>query len=175
MYALYNNIVSDIFFHSGICVDFLGTHMISLVLFFRKPGVTHRESDHFQRRSREERSWPDTSGHRWPDAVSIRSLTLSTPRARSRHVSTDRTREQCPPCIRSTFASSVRSIDLDRDRATSPPLTGHTCPASGQLQWASELHQLCHPWSNVPTTKCITMCMCVSKFSQTFLRVLAFH
>jgi hypothetical protein len=28
------------FFHSGICVDFLGTHMISLVLFFRKPGVT---------------------------------------------------------------------------------------------------------------------------------------
>jgi hypothetical protein len=29
-----------IFFHSGICVDFLGTHMISLVLFFRKPGVT---------------------------------------------------------------------------------------------------------------------------------------
>jgi hypothetical protein len=40
MYTLYNNIVSDIFFHSGICVDFLGTHMISLVLFFRKPGVT---------------------------------------------------------------------------------------------------------------------------------------
>jgi hypothetical protein len=42
MYTLYNNIVSDIFFHSGICVDFLGTHMISLVLFFRKPGVTHQ-------------------------------------------------------------------------------------------------------------------------------------
>jgi hypothetical protein len=37
MYTLYNIIVS---FHSGICVDFLGTHMISLVLFFRKPGVT---------------------------------------------------------------------------------------------------------------------------------------
>jgi hypothetical protein len=29
-----------ILFHSDICVDFLGTHMISLVLFFRKPGVT---------------------------------------------------------------------------------------------------------------------------------------
>jgi hypothetical protein len=40
MYTLYNNIVSDIFFYSDICVDFLGTHMISLVLFFRKPGVT---------------------------------------------------------------------------------------------------------------------------------------
>jgi hypothetical protein len=40
MYTLYNNIVSDIFFHSDICVDFLGTHMASLVLFYRKPGVT---------------------------------------------------------------------------------------------------------------------------------------
>jgi hypothetical protein len=29
-----------ILFHSDICVDFLGTHMIILVLFFRKPGVT---------------------------------------------------------------------------------------------------------------------------------------
>jgi hypothetical protein len=40
MYTLYNNIISDIFFHSDICVDFMGTHMISLVLFFEKPGVT---------------------------------------------------------------------------------------------------------------------------------------
>jgi hypothetical protein len=39
MYMLYNNIVSDTF-HSDVCVDFLGTHMISLVLFFRKPSVT---------------------------------------------------------------------------------------------------------------------------------------
>jgi hypothetical protein len=41
MYTLYNNIVSDIFFHSDICVDFLGTHMTSLVLFFAKSGVTN--------------------------------------------------------------------------------------------------------------------------------------
>jgi hypothetical protein len=34
-----------ILFHSGICVDFLGTHMISLVLFFRKPGVTFTRFD----------------------------------------------------------------------------------------------------------------------------------
>jgi hypothetical protein len=27
-------------FHSDICVDFLGTHMTGLVLFFGKPGVT---------------------------------------------------------------------------------------------------------------------------------------
>jgi hypothetical protein len=29
-----------ILFYSDICVDFLGTYMISLVLFFRKSGVT---------------------------------------------------------------------------------------------------------------------------------------
>jgi hypothetical protein len=39
MTTLYNNIVSDIF-HSGVCVDFLGTYITSLVLFFGKPGVT---------------------------------------------------------------------------------------------------------------------------------------
>jgi hypothetical protein len=33
--------------------------------------------------------------------------------------------------------------------------------------------QLRHPWSNVPTTKCFTLCTCVSIFSQTFSRVLA--
>ena len=40
------------------------------------------------------------------------------------------------------------------------------------LTLAPKLH---HPWSNVPTTKCITLCTCVSVFSQTFSRVLAFH
>jgi hypothetical protein len=38
--ALYNIVL--ILFHSDICVDFLDTHMISLVLFFGKPGVTRR-------------------------------------------------------------------------------------------------------------------------------------
>jgi hypothetical protein len=33
-----------ILFHSDICVGFLGTHMISLVLFFRKPGVTRTDT-----------------------------------------------------------------------------------------------------------------------------------
>jgi hypothetical protein len=40
MYTLLNNIVFDIFHSVVVCVDFLGTHMTSLVLFFRKPGVT---------------------------------------------------------------------------------------------------------------------------------------
>jgi hypothetical protein len=30
----------DIFYSVVVCVDFLGTHMTSLVLFFAKPGVT---------------------------------------------------------------------------------------------------------------------------------------
>jgi hypothetical protein len=40
MYTLLNNIVFDIFHSVVVCVDFLDTHMTSLVLFFRKPGVT---------------------------------------------------------------------------------------------------------------------------------------
>ena len=38
MFPLYN-IVSDILYSVVVCVDFLGTHMASLVLFL-KPGVT---------------------------------------------------------------------------------------------------------------------------------------
>jgi hypothetical protein len=38
MYTLFNNIVSDTI-HSVVCVDFLGTHVASLVLFL-KLGVT---------------------------------------------------------------------------------------------------------------------------------------
>jgi hypothetical protein len=40
MYTLLNNIVFDIFHSIVVCVDFLGTHMMSLVLFFRKSGAT---------------------------------------------------------------------------------------------------------------------------------------
>jgi hypothetical protein len=40
MYTLLNHIVFYIFHSMAVCVDFLGTHMTSLVLFFRKPGVT---------------------------------------------------------------------------------------------------------------------------------------
>jgi hypothetical protein len=45
------------------------------------------------------------------------------------------------------------------------------------FQWKTTppLHQLLHPCSNVLTTKCITLCTCVSIFSQTFSRVLALH
>jgi hypothetical protein len=34
MYTLLNNMVFDIF-HYVVCVDFLGTHMASLILFFK--------------------------------------------------------------------------------------------------------------------------------------------
>jgi hypothetical protein len=39
MYTLFNNIVSDTIHSIVVCVDFLGTHMASLVLFL-KLGVT---------------------------------------------------------------------------------------------------------------------------------------
>ena len=39
MYTLFNNIVSHILYSVVVRVDFLGTHMASLVLF-SKPGVT---------------------------------------------------------------------------------------------------------------------------------------
>jgi hypothetical protein len=45
MYTLLNNIVFDIFNSVVVCVDFLGTYMTSLVLFFRKPGVTLAEAE----------------------------------------------------------------------------------------------------------------------------------
>jgi hypothetical protein len=41
MLSLYN-IVSDILYSIVVCIDFLGTHMTSMVSFFRKPGVTTR-------------------------------------------------------------------------------------------------------------------------------------
>ena len=41
IFPLYN-IVSDILYSVVLCVDFLGTHMVSLVLFL-KLGVTHED------------------------------------------------------------------------------------------------------------------------------------
>ena len=44
MYTLFNNIVSDTIHSVVVCVDFLGTHMASLVLFL-KLGVTSSHRD----------------------------------------------------------------------------------------------------------------------------------
>ena len=44
MYTLFNIIVSDIFDSVVVCVDFLDTHMVSLV-FFGKLGVTAMVGD----------------------------------------------------------------------------------------------------------------------------------
>ena len=43
MYMLFNNIVSDTIHSVVVCVDFLGTHIASLVLFL-KLGVTNKAS-----------------------------------------------------------------------------------------------------------------------------------
>ena len=44
MYMLFNNIVSDTIHSNVVCVDSLGTHMVSLVLFL-KLGVTSSHRD----------------------------------------------------------------------------------------------------------------------------------
>jgi hypothetical protein len=43
MYTLFNNIVSDTIHSVTVCVDFLGIHMASLVLFL-KLGVTGKKN-----------------------------------------------------------------------------------------------------------------------------------
>ena len=116
--------------------------------------------------------WPDASGHAWPDPDSVRSLGICL---------------LLRPTTAPDAATSVRSLNDQRPvtssdlylfclgrrwhhrtvrtlRADSPPVKF--------LTLAPKLH---HPWSNVPTTKCITLCTCVSIFSQTFSRVLALH
>jgi hypothetical protein len=87
----------------------------------------------------------------------------------STYVSSDQTQ---PLSVRSLTLASIWS--QAESNAASSPLTGRAGPASNptssQLQWAPRLHQLRHPCSNVLTTKCITLCMYVSMFSQNIFK-----
>jgi hypothetical protein len=67
--------------------------------------------------------------------------------------------------------NNVSHYPDDQPHPTLSPVT--TWPASGQCKTTPPLLQLRHPWSNVLTTKCFTLCTCVRIFSQTFSRVLA--
>ena len=84
------------------------------------------------------------------------------------------------------YAESSRELDRARACHLLLKLSGRWNPESGHFELSVQslfdtektppsIHQLLHPCANVPTTKCITLCMCVSIFSQTFSRVLAFH
>jgi hypothetical protein len=85
--------------------------------------------------------------------------------------------DACPAHL---VIDTVQRLVVHRDRAFTATLTERwglslvTLKAvSGHPGIGPPLHQLLHPYSNVLTTKCITLCTCVSMFSQTFLRVLA--
>jgi hypothetical protein len=110
-----------------------------------------------------------------------------SPRLQSRPRQRSSARPNAPLASQVTSCSNIQSHGKQRPRA--PPhfindRTNRSCVRSRQLhrlvtvgQWktTSPLHQLRHPYSNVTTTKCITLCTCVSIFSPTFSRVLALH
>jgi hypothetical protein len=108
------------------------------------------------------------SGPHWPFAP--------TPAPQlSMYVSRDRTQALH---LRSFTWTKVRSASRVRpslrtaDRTLLPsPVAAKA--AFGHLRIAPPSLKLCHPCSNVPTTKCFTLCTCVSIFLQIFLRVLA--
>ena len=99
-----------------------------------------------------------TVRHERPDASSTRQVTFSA-------------------CVRSSNRQRLKAPpNFINDRTHWPSVRSHHEQHSiTDFQWKSTslLHQLIHPWSTMPTTKCITLCTCVSIFLQTFSRVLA--
>ena len=70
------------------------------------------------------------------------------------------------------YTTSVRSLYEPLSFLSRAPVALSDCPHSMGKHSTGEVS---NPCSNVPTTKCITLCTCVSIFSQTFSRVLALH
>ena len=104
---------------------------------------------------------PDMSGDTGPDAASVRSTALPK-LCLLIHTGRVRCGDRMRPVAE--YIAKYRTCPV-----TIPDASGHsvTC-ATNSFQL-----YLLHPCSNVPTTKCITLCTCVSIFSQTFSRVLA--
>ena len=98
------------------------------------------------------------SSHQRPVTRPRRMLTAATDRTlnpASGHYTTS-VRSLCEPL---SFLSRAPVAPLDYPHSTG----GHS---AGEVS---------NPCSNVPTTKCITLCTCVSIFSQILSRVLALH
>ena len=70
------------------------------------------------------------------------------------------------------YTTSVRSLCEPLSFLSRAPVAPSDCPHSMGGYYAGEVS---NPCSNVPTTKCITLCTCVSIFSQSISRVLALH
>jgi hypothetical protein len=111
------------------------------------------------------------TGHVWSWATGRTQHSLLLSLTAHRHIIYRQ--QRLNPGVVHPITSSHQRLVEDRSRAIAAPLIGRAGPASGQHQWPLWLHQLHHPYSNVQTTKCITLCTCVNIFSQTFSRVLA--
>jgi hypothetical protein len=88
---------------------------------------------------------------------------------------------QTSPVTRRRSCVSSNSVEPKYGHAsTSTRLRAkhRTCPVTQRQcsvtpEWPFLNFQLLNPYSNVLTTKCTILCVCVSNFSQTFSRVLA--
>jgi hypothetical protein len=94
------------------------------------------------------------------------------------HVSVHHHLTGCMPCVFGHFYCSV-SGQTTEGGLHCAPLTGHGVRVRSLPKAKSDHFEtspfdpkLHHPCSNMPTTKGIILCTCVSIFSQTFLRVL---
>ena len=112
--------------------------------------------------------WPDSN----PTSSQWRAVKAALSLLTGRWVRSDRTRG-------SSVRSNIKKVVLSAwDWTYVAKLWLNTVQRSVTVsQWLSlpSFHQLLHPYLNVPTTKCITLCTCVSIFSQIFSRMLASH
>jgi hypothetical protein len=139
--------------------------------------------------------WPDASGQRWPNApqrlVIFALLSVRQPwwRQRTSSIVGHGPCASVPPRLLALKngpdapklpwpASGQTPRALGQRCAAPPTLTGHwrQRPVSvSQRETLLRLYLFLNLCSNVLTTKCITLCTCVSIFSQIFSRVMLAH
>ena len=88
-----------------------------------------------------------------------------------RHPASVRSRSDPTSGRRPTLASSLVPLT----RRSGPFEASVRCTLRNPVFSIQGAGEVSNPCSNVPTTKCITLCTCVSIFLQTFSRVLALH
>ena len=120
---------------------------------------------------------PLCASHQRTSALTERTLPASGhsscqhPVTRPRRVLTAATDQTLNP-VSGHYTTSVRSLYEPLSFLSRAPVAPSDYPHSMAGHSTGEVS---NPCSNVPTTKCITLCTCVSLFSQTFSRELALH
>jgi hypothetical protein len=169
------------------CIVSLRAHPSHRALIGRAAPRDLPTSGHFQRGSRAPKPRSNASGPPWLDAgrrpilpssvrakfsadVSVHPLWPDVGPARPVTITMQRlVAVQTEPkhanssIIDRTHSPQVRSVQKQR------PVTENNDSSTPKFA------KLLHPCSKLLTTKCITLCICVSMFSQTFSRVLALH